>query len=164
MNWRLGCSTAVGGSTQLLRSAGKVRSDFADALHEVLTRGGDRPVAGGSRGLVGEVGEAAEVVDSGAEGGERGPGGLCGTGKREGGPAARGRTPVGVAGGGTMAEGALAGQVAQQTGQMADFVVQDLAQGRVRADLVGERELVGHGVEAVGHVVQQHPLVRIGQQ
>ncbi|WP_329295693.1 hypothetical protein [Streptomyces pseudovenezuelae] len=68
------------------------------------------------------------------------------------------------AGGGPVAEGALAGQECQQAGQVSDFVVKDLAQSWIRVDLVGERKVVGDGVEPVGHVVQQHPLVGIGQR
>ncbi len=126
-------------------------------------RGGDRLVAGGAGGLAGEVGEMAEVVDGGAEGGEREPGGFGGAREREGRAAHRGRGPGRVAGGGPVAEGALPGQKSQQAGQVADFVVQDLAQSWIRADLVGERKVIGDGVEPVGHVVQQHPLVGIGQ-
>lgn len=113
---------------------------------------------------MGEFGEEAEVVHGRAEVGERGTGGLGRLGERERGAAVGGRDAGRVAGGGPVAEGALADEVGQQAGQVADFVVQDLAQGRVRLDLVGEREVVGHGVEPVGHVVQQHPLVRIGQR
>lgn len=104
----------------------------------------------------------AEVVDGGAEGGEREPGGFGGAGECEGRAAHRGRGSGRVAGGGPVAEGALAGQESQQAGQVADFVVQDLAQRRIRVDLVGERKVVGDGVEPVGHVVQQHPLVGNG--
>lgn len=149
---------------QVFRGAGEVDAAVAEAVFEPLVLGGDRPVAGGARGLVCEVGEMAEVMNCGAEGGEREPGGFGGAREREGRAAHRGRGPSRGAGGGAMAEGALAGQESQQAGQVTDFVVQDLAQCRIRADLVGEWKVVGNGVEPVGHVVQQHPLVGIGQR
>lgn len=142
---------------------GEVRTDLAHAVHESLVRGGHRLGAGGAGGLVGEVGEVAEVVDGGAEGSECGAGGLGGGGERESGAAAGGREPAGVVGGGPVAEGVLPGQVAQENGQMTYFVVQDLAQSGIQADLVGQREVVGHTAQPVGQVVQQRPLVEIGR-
>lgn len=140
-----------------------MRTDLAHAVHESLVRGGHRPGAGGTGGLVGEVGQVTEMVDGRAEGSERGTSGLGGRGERESGAAAGSRESAGIVGGGPVAEGVLPGQVAQQNGQVTYFVVQDLAQCGIQADLVGQREVVGHTAQPVGQVVQQRPLVEIGR-
>lgn len=134
-----------------------MRAALGKAFHELLVRGVHGPVAGAARILVAEIGEDAKAVDGTAQSSE------CGS-EGEGGAALGRRGLVRMTSSGSVAEGALAGQVAQQPGQVPYLIVQNLAESGARLDLVRKRELVGDGVDPVGHVVQQHPLVGIGQR
>lgn len=141
-----------------------MRAALGEAFHELLVRGGHGPGAGAARILVAEIGEDAKAVDGTAQSSECGSGGFSGTGEGERGAAMGRRGLVRITSSGSVAEGVLAGQVAQQPGQVPYFIVQNLAEPGARLDLVRKRELVGHGVDPVGYVVQQHPLVGIGQR
>jgi len=141
-----------------------MRAAFGEMCHELLVRGGHGPVAGAAGTSMADIGENAEAVDGAAQSGECGSGGFSSTCEGEGGAALGRRDLVRITSSGPVAEGTLAGQVAQQPGQVPYFIVQDLAESGARLDLVGKRELVGDGVDPVGHVVQQHPLVGIGQR
>ncbi|MGW8697654.1 hypothetical protein ACWGOK_12125 [Streptomyces eurythermus] len=118
-----------------------------EVFGEALVCGCRGPVAVASGTLVGEVEQDAEVVDGAAEGGEGAAGGFGGAGEGERGAALGGRDLVRIAGRRPVTEGTLASQVAQQPCQVAYLVVQDLPDRWVGTDLVGQRELVGDGVQ-----------------
>lgn len=141
-----------------------MRAALGKVCHELLVHGGHGPVADAAGTSITEIGENAEAVDGAAQSGECGSGGLSSTREGERGAALGRRDLVRITGSGPVAEGTLAGQVAQQPSQVPYLIVQDLAESGARLDLVRKRELVGDGVDPVGHVVQQHPLVGIGQR
>lgn len=120
----------------MLGGAGELGTALPDAVHKRLVCAGDRTVAVAAGGLAGEVGEVAEVGHGRGEGGEGGTGGLGGAREREADALEGGRGLVGIAVSGTVAERVFPDEEAQEAGQMADFVIEDLAQCRIGADLV----------------------------
>ncbi|MER6531624.1 hypothetical protein [Streptomyces sp. NPDC001508] len=103
------------------------------------------------------------MVDGVAKSGKRRTGGLDDPGQGESDPVMDRQGLPQLIAGFPVAAGGISGQEDEQAGQVADVVFEDFTDGRIGAELVGHGQLVDDGLEAVGDIVQQLPLVDAGR-